>query len=183
MKYADVILPIPSDNIFTYKIPEDMKLDKGYRVVVPLGASGRTVTGFVVGVKNEIQDSSFEVKYIKSSLDTEPVFDDSVMSLASFISENYSCSKGEAFDVILPSTKSSGEDADYTDTENFSIELSKSQSAVYEAIKDESGTHLIHGITGSGKTELYLKLAENEISKGKSVIILLPEISLSWQIF
>ncbi len=183
MKYADVILPIPSDNIFTYRIPEDMKLDKGFRVVVPLGSSGRTVTGFVTGIKNDVQESSFEIKYIKKSLDTEAVFDDSVLSLASFIAENYSCSKGEAFDVILPSTKSSDEEADYADTENFSIELSKSQNAVYEAIKDDSGTHLIHGITGSGKTELYLKLAENELSMGKSVIILLPEISLSWQIF
>ncbi|MBP7901244.1 MAG: primosomal protein N' [Spirochaetes bacterium] len=183
MKYADVILPIPSDINFTYKIPEGMKIDKGFRVIVPLGSSGRTVTGFVTAVKKDHAESSFEIKSIKSSLDTEAVFDDSVLSLASFIAENYSCSVGEAFDVILPSTKSSGDDAEYSDNDIFSIELSKTQHAVYDSIKDDSGTHLIYGITGSGKTELYLKLAENELSKGKSVIILLPEISLSWQIF
>ena len=183
MKYADVILPIPSDINFTYKIPEGMKLDKGYRVIVPLGSSGRTVTGFVTSVKDDAPDSNYEIKTVKSSLDTEAVFDDSVMQLAAYISENYSCSIGEAFDVILPSTKSSGEDAEYSENYNFTIELSKTQHAVYESIKEEAGTHLIHGITGSGKTELYLKLAENEIAGGKSVIILLPEISLSWQIF
>ncbi len=65
-------------------------------------------------------------------------------------------------------------------------ELTPTQTAVVEEIstsipKDEKSAFLIHGVTGSGKTEVYLSLMEKAIKHGKSAIMLVPEISLTPQ--
>ncbi|WP_353093946.1 primosomal protein N' [Tissierella praeacuta] len=65
--------------------------------------------------------------------------------------------------------------------------LSFAQRKVFERIvksfngEDKSNKFLIHGVTGSGKTEIYLQLVEEIINKGKEAIILVPEISLTPQ--
>ncbi len=65
------------------------------------------------------------------------------------------------------------------------IALSAAQEEAYSKIKGifaKGKPALLHGVTGSGKTEIYLKLAQETLSRGKNVLFLVPEIALSRQL-
>ena len=72
-----------------------------------------------------------------------------------------------------------------TDRWPAAIELSDSQSEAYSKIKEvfhDRKPALLRGVTGSGKTEIYLKLASETLASGKSVLFMVPEIALSRQL-
>ncbi|MBE5938810.1 MAG: primosomal protein N' [Lachnospiraceae bacterium] len=67
----------------------------------------------------------------------------------------------------------------------YSIQLNEEQRKISENIKNcmnkGGGVHLIHGITGSGKTEIYIDLIEENLKMGKQAIVMIPEIALTYQ--
>ena len=70
-------------------------------------------------------------------------------------------------------------------TEVSSIQLTEAQQQAYQEIREgfeEQKPVLLHGVTSSGKTEIYIKLIQEAIEKGKQVLYLLPEIALTAQI-
>ncbi len=77
----------------------------------------------------------------------------------------------------------------FSDLKPYDIVLNKEQQYISESIKNYmdnnlgsfGGVHLIHGITGSGKTEIYMDLIEKVIADGKEAIVMIPEIALTYQ--
>jgi primosomal protein N' (replication factor Y) len=184
--YADIYLDYPLDKPFTYSIPEGMDVVPGMRVRVNF--KGRNISGFTAKV-HENKPSDFEVKDILAVIDNEPVFGEKLLDLARYTASEYLSSVGEAISTAIPSSgKSANRQKDRFTVETPQIiSLTEDQKKISDdMIKsyDEGNLqHLIFGVTGSGKTEIYIETALEIMKRGKSVIYLVPEISLSSQIY
>jgi len=99
MIYVDVILPLPLEGLFTYRLPKDMHALKGVRVLVPLGKSKKYI-GLVARVHEDTP--SFEVRDVDEVLDSKPVATDSQLQLWQWIADYYLSPLGEVFNAALP---------------------------------------------------------------------------------
>ena len=103
MQYADVILPLPVNRYFTYRIPPEMpdSVHIGSRVIVPFGKK-RYYTAIVVSIHPELS-SEYEIKDLFAVLDANPVVRYPQLKLWEWIAQYYMCSVGEVYKAALPS--------------------------------------------------------------------------------
>jgi len=185
-RFADVYVGYPIDGSYTYKIPENMEIDQGIRVQVNF--NGKIITAFVHQI-HSIKPDLFEPKDIIKAIDEKPIFDSRLVELSKYTSNNYICSIGEVMAMAIPSGKRASKrfKIPFQKEESTERSLTEKQKIIYDDIlssyRDNRLFHLIFGITGSGKTQVYIDIAKNIIKQGRSVIYLVPEISLSSQIF
>ena len=194
-KFAEIAVALPMDRTFHYGIPERLAEDIaiGKRVFVPF--QNRTVVGYVVGFSEEADVEN--VKEISSVIDKEPIVSEEMLKLTEWIKDNYFCSWGGAIEAAIPGGIKKGKAAIGTrlkDSDTGSKEFPPSVPHVLneeqaKALKIISGfiekevhkTFLLYGITASGKTEVYLQSIDLVLSKGRSAIVMVPEISLTPQ--
>ena len=103
MRYADVILPLPLEGFFTYKVPDSIQTDElvGCRVVVPFGKS-KTYVGLVARLHDN-EPQGYSVKPLTMRLDQRPVVGEMQMRLWQWIAKYYIAAMGDIYKAALPS--------------------------------------------------------------------------------
>ena len=103
MRYAEVLLPLPPANTFTYRIPEAMShfIDVYCRVVAPFG-NKHYYTGIVTEIHDRCPEQNYEVKELYALLDAKPVIKESQLTFWQWISSYYICTLGEVCRAALP---------------------------------------------------------------------------------
>ena len=192
MKVAEIVLPVPLNKSFYYAIGEELKdKDLKYRrVTVPFG--NRTLDGYVISVIQDYKEQEkIKLKNIKNVIDDVEILTDEIVELSKWLSDTYLCSVGEALATIVPiSLKVPKRNSKIKKSKikivNPNFDMTQYQQNAIEQIEaaikgNNNENFLIHGVTGSGKTEVYLKSIQTAIDNNKSAIFLLPEISLTPQ--
>jgi primosomal protein N' (replication factor Y) (superfamily II helicase) len=184
-EYCDVAFNLPVPQVFAYACAAFPGCVAGCRVTAPFGA--RKLQGFVVAVSDNKPAGDFEIKPIARLVDKEPVFGERTLELASWISGLYLCSLGEALAMMVPGGKREMETEGaitFHDTEEFKIEsLTGPQEQALNAIRAaRAPLYYLYGVTGSGKTLVFLHAAKEVFERGRGVIYLVPEIALTHQV-
>ena len=185
IRYAQVSVPVPLKSEFTYSFDsEAMDVKPGVRVIVPF--KQRKIQGYVISVSDEKPDAGFAIKGIQRVVDKDPLFDKKDYELAVWMEKFYFSSRGEILDTMIPGGKKDtnfgGLDADEA-IERPDVTLSEEQeNAVRTVMETEGRMYYLFGVTGSGKTEVFLRCAEKVIEQGGQVIYLVPEITLTHQL-
>src|ERR1700722_16803829 len=182
---------------FDYRLPEELRggaVDVGSMLVVPFGH--REVLGVVVGLadSSDVAAGKLLAPLRALELGVPP----EMVTLAGWIAEEYCSTLARALALVLPpgaARRLSGRRRrDVAPARELPVgarapqphPLNPDQDAALASVATALGAgeaheRLLHGVTGSGKTEVYLRAAEAALSHGRGVIVLVPEIALTPQ--
>ena len=180
-----VVFDIPVDDSFDY-ISDNKKAKIGSRVRVSFGNSTRI--GVIVDIITaQTKPKRYEVKKIDELIDEVPILSQEMFKTCKWASSYYHHPLGQViFSAMTPLHRKQRKEP----TNNIEIQhnecvevltLNAQQKKVYDSlIKDKKNfkVNLIRGVTGSGKTELYIKLVKKKIEENFQTLIMVPEINL-----
>jgi primosomal protein N' (replication factor Y) (superfamily II helicase) len=183
---------------FTYSVPDDLSVEVGHLARVSLGS--RTTAGLVVAM--DVPSPEAELRPIVAIAQAEPVLRPHQIALARWIARYYRCGLADAVRAMVPPglvrrarvpvrsrarprripaelalvEDDAVRDAAPTPSQGHAL------AAIERALGAGGGAFLLHGVTGSGKTEVYLRAADLALASGRGVIALVPEIALASQV-
>lgn len=188
--YAEVAVCLPLSRTFVYKLERPAAV--GCRVLVEFRR--REVEGFIVGLRSDAP-KDVEVHGIRSFVDSAPLLRPEIFDLCKWISQYYVSPIGEVLKSALPPGINETHIARglkpattrLEQREDIHVErlpLTTDQSRALDSVCNARGFYpmLLHGVTGSGKTEIYMRAAEHFLERGKTSLILVPEIGLTPQL-
>jgi primosomal protein N' (replication factor Y) len=135
IKYADIILPLPLPQLFSYFVPTEFETEiaVGKRVVVQFGRKN-----FYTGIVHKIHTEKpiYTTKPIVSVLDSAPIISDKMFRFWDWISEYYLCALGDVYKAALPSGMKPESETILTENNDFSdFEISEKEELVLGLIK------------------------------------------------
>ncbi|MDR2457083.1 MAG: primosomal protein N', partial [Clostridiales Family XIII bacterium] len=190
MKYVSVIIDRKAnatDRDFFYASRDD-NIKRGDKVIIPFGNSKIPITGYIINILDE---KPCNIKNIKEIIrvDKENSLNSEIIDTALWMSERYFLRKSDAINCFtakeVESIKKTGQKEELKASE-YNLKLTGEQEEAVKSIngileKNEYKTFLLHGITGSGKTEVYIASVKKCLELNKKAIVLVPEISLTLQ--
>ena len=202
--YASIIIDISHENVdrtFQYRIPEGLLSDIriGTQVSVPFGNGNRSRKGYVVDITDKTEYDVTKIKEIAGVVSGSVTAGSQLIALAWWMKEQYGATMNQALKTVLP-VKQKVKARNKQVVETLIREDEGGNEALWQGrpvlnpqqqqIADhfqvsydrgERTPWLIHGITGSGKTEVYMEMIDHVLSAGRQVIVLIPEIALTYQ--
>jgi len=193
MQIARVALDLPLHRFFDYLIPEGEVLsveDIGRRVRVPFGKGSKI--GIIIELSRESDFPLAQLKSIEAVLRDLPALPADWFRLTEFCAAYYQAPLGEVMLSTLPAglrrvnppKARLGQRVAKSRPVQEAPRLTDEQQAALAAIGEDGGfkAYLLHGVTGSGKTEVYLRLVERALACGRQTLLLVPEINLTPQL-
>ena len=197
---AQIVVPRPFRTALTYLVPTDLKLQVGARVVVPL-AKQQSI-GLVLALNSIAPEANTasNLKPLDAILDADALVDAHLLQFLQWAAEYYHHPLGEVIFHALPANLRKPKPvskrlqpllpaqpaaANRANSSHSSLNLSDEQADCLSQLQTWTAEYkpiLLHGITGSGKTEIYLRLMQPLIAKGEQVLMLVPEIGLTPQL-
>lgn len=185
-RFADVAFRIPVPGTFTYRLPPGRENEYSVGSLVHAEIHGRVEEGLITAVHPN--DAGMETLEIIELVAADPVVSTGQIELAKWMADQYLAGIGECVFKMFPApTKRAGKDKSKPDVRAPRHELNKAQRAAFESVRRDldagrAGMHLLHGVTGSGKTEVYIHTIQEVLSKGRGALLLVPEIALTVQL-
>ncbi|MDE1942092.1 MAG: primosomal protein N' [Betaproteobacteria bacterium] len=191
MPIVQVAFDLPLDRLFDYLAPEASAADVGLRTLAPFG-SGQKV-GVILSVVSESRWPEEQLRPVTAIWRDTPPLSQADLKLLHFCSTYYHHPLGAVTLNALPPglRRIKGWSPPRRRRKCAEVEpvaaptlTSEQQAAVASVLSGMDGFQpvLLHGITGSGKTEVYLRLIEQQVAAGRQVLVLAPEISLTPQL-
>ena len=177
------------DKPYDYLIPSSLRehVVPGMRVLVPFGVGNKRSEGAVLSVETSSEYN--KLKAIVSLIDDDPVLNEDNIKLALWMSDRFFCTVYDALRAMIPTKMSRKRKPKIREEKaitNEDVQLNTEQELVFKELlallkNDSPEAALLYGVTGSGKTSVYIKLIEETVSLGKTAIVLVPEIALTPQ--
>lgn len=189
-----IAVPAPLPQLFEYLLPPDCTQDQfpmGIRVRVPFGR--REAIGFLLKSSDNSQFDKNKLKPALEIIDQTPILPPHLIDLARWASDYYHHPIGEVLASALPVLLRQGKPAELRRSFNESVMPAPTDIQIFpnpeqqqaiDAITNTLGQFqcfLLHGVTGSGKTEVYLRVIEQVLQRDLQALVLIPEISLTPQ--
>ena len=190
MTIVRVALDVPLHRCFDYLAPDASADDIGCRVRVPFGR--RSVIGVIVELPDDSAYAPAQLKQVEAIL-PEPRLPADWFRLTEFCAAYYQAPLGEVMLSTLPAglrrvdppKAREPKPAKELPLPTLAPELTAEQQAALATVREHAdgfSPFLLFGVTGSGKTEVYLSLIADALAKGGQVLVLVPEINLTPQL-